>query len=168
MARYIDADSLYCRVKTHTNPYGKPTLDYQSGVKVLDMINQEPTADVVPRAEVDKLTIELEAMRTAANSYKMRYERANPDRYVLEDGKLKLLETSKNRREYLAREIFNKITTEVKSTLLEAMKEQQERGNFYYDDSLVAVIYGKISALEGIVDFVTNLEHEYTGGNSNE
>ena len=33
MARYIDADSLYSRVKTHTNPYGKPTLDYKSGVK---------------------------------------------------------------------------------------------------------------------------------------
>lgn len=52
MARYIDADSLYRRVKTHTNPYGKPALDYKSGVKVLDMINQEPTADVVPKSEV--------------------------------------------------------------------------------------------------------------------
>ena len=47
MARYIDADELYCRIKTHTNPYGKPTLDYESGVKVLDMIKQSPTADVV-------------------------------------------------------------------------------------------------------------------------
>lgn len=55
MARYIDADSLYGRVKTHTNPYGKPTLDYKSGVKVLDMINQEPTADVVPKSEVERL-----------------------------------------------------------------------------------------------------------------
>ena len=51
MARYIDADSLYRRVKTHTNPYGKPTLDYESGVKVLRMIEQEPTADVVPKSE---------------------------------------------------------------------------------------------------------------------
>ena len=123
MARYIDADSLYRRVKTHTNPYGKPTLDYKSGVKVLEMINQEPTADVVPKSEVERLTInmnaygltakrlaeenesleielenmrrnlgdaregwndaeceverltvELEAMRGAANSYKMHYE----------------------------------------------------------------------------------------------
>ena len=29
MARYIDADELRCRVKTKTNPYGKPTLDYE-------------------------------------------------------------------------------------------------------------------------------------------
>ena len=60
MARYIDADSLYRRVKTHTNPYGKPTLDYKSGVKVLDMINQEPTADVVPKSEVEKMFDEIE------------------------------------------------------------------------------------------------------------
>jgi hypothetical protein len=44
---YIERDSIYSRVKAHTNPYGKPTLDYESGVKVLDMIKQEPAADVV-------------------------------------------------------------------------------------------------------------------------
>lgn len=47
MARYIDANKLYTRVKEKTNPYGKPTLDYESGVKVLDMIKEAPTADVV-------------------------------------------------------------------------------------------------------------------------
>ena len=46
MARYIDADALYRRVKEKTNPCGKPTLDYESGVKVLNMIEQTPTADV--------------------------------------------------------------------------------------------------------------------------
>lgn len=44
---YIERDSIYRRVKTATNPYGKPTLDYKSGVKVLNMIKQEPAADVV-------------------------------------------------------------------------------------------------------------------------
>jgi len=34
-----------------------------------------PTADVVPRAEYEALKIELEAMRGAANSYKLHYER---------------------------------------------------------------------------------------------
>lgn len=47
MERYIDADRLHSRVKAKTNPYGKPTLDYESGVAVLTMIEQEPTADVV-------------------------------------------------------------------------------------------------------------------------
>lgn len=44
---YIERKSIYSRVKRHTNPYGKPTLDYKSGVKVLDMIKQESSADVV-------------------------------------------------------------------------------------------------------------------------
>ena len=47
MSRYIDADKLYTKIKTETNPYGKPSLDYESGVKVLDIINRQPTADVV-------------------------------------------------------------------------------------------------------------------------
>ncbi len=47
MARYIDADRFRDRVKTQVNPYGKPTLEYSSGLKVLTMIDNEPTADVV-------------------------------------------------------------------------------------------------------------------------
>ena len=47
MARYIDADRLRDKVKTETNPYGKPTLEYASGLKVLVMIDKQPTADVV-------------------------------------------------------------------------------------------------------------------------
>lgn len=46
MPRYIDADKLYRSIKTETNPYGKPTLDYNSGLKVLDIIDNQPTADV--------------------------------------------------------------------------------------------------------------------------
>ena len=44
---YIEREELYRRIKERTNPYGKPTLDYKSGVKVLDMIEQAPAADVV-------------------------------------------------------------------------------------------------------------------------
>ena len=43
---YIDRQSIYDRVKTHTNPYGKPTLDFESGVKVLNMIKTEFATDV--------------------------------------------------------------------------------------------------------------------------
>lgn len=44
---YIERASIYSAVSRHTNPYGKPTLDYESGVKVLEMIKREPAADVV-------------------------------------------------------------------------------------------------------------------------
>ena len=47
MARLIDADALHIKVKMETNPYGKPTIDYDSGVKVLEWIEQAPTVDAV-------------------------------------------------------------------------------------------------------------------------
>ena len=48
MARLIDADALHRKVKMETNPYGKPTIDYNSGVKVLEWIDKAPTIDAVP------------------------------------------------------------------------------------------------------------------------
>lgn len=39
----------------------------------------ELEADVVPRSEVERLTIELEAMRGAENSYKLHYEKAKQE-----------------------------------------------------------------------------------------
>ena len=43
--RLIDADALYVWVKTECNPYGKPSLDFESGKKVLDMIDRMPTIE---------------------------------------------------------------------------------------------------------------------------
>ena len=48
MSRYKDADALRRKVKTECNPYGKPSIDFESGKRVLDMIDKQPTADVVP------------------------------------------------------------------------------------------------------------------------
>lgn len=46
--RLIDADALHRKVKMETNPYGKPTIDYDSGVKVLKWIDKALTLDAVP------------------------------------------------------------------------------------------------------------------------
>lgn len=75
MARYIDADSIYSRVKRHTNPYGKPTLDYESGLAVMRMIEQEPAADVVPRSE-----LAVTSFRDAATIFNL--QEANKKRKV--------------------------------------------------------------------------------------
>lgn len=48
MNRYIDADTLYVKVKAECNPYGKPTISFDDGCKVLDMIRRTSTADVAP------------------------------------------------------------------------------------------------------------------------
>ena len=42
--RLIDADKLYDWVRTECNPYGKPTIDFESGNRMLDMIKRMTTA----------------------------------------------------------------------------------------------------------------------------
>lgn len=42
--RLIDADKLYNWVKRECNPYGKPTIDFESGNRMLDMIKRSSTA----------------------------------------------------------------------------------------------------------------------------
>ena len=46
--RLIDADALYREVKTECNPYGKPTIGFDDGKKVMEMINNQPTIDAEP------------------------------------------------------------------------------------------------------------------------
>lgn len=41
--RLIDADKLYKRIKAECNPYGKPTIGFEDGKKVLDIIDATPT-----------------------------------------------------------------------------------------------------------------------------
>lgn len=42
--RLIDADKLCDWIKTECNPYGKPTIDFESGCRILDIIKRMPTA----------------------------------------------------------------------------------------------------------------------------
>ena len=66
MTRYIDAEELRNRVKIQTNPYGKPTLEYESGLKVLAMIDQFSTADVV---EVKKISEQIIRKKAVVSDY---------------------------------------------------------------------------------------------------
>lgn len=47
--KLIDADVLYRRVKTECNPYGKPTINFDDGNKVMGMIEYAPT--IIPASE---------------------------------------------------------------------------------------------------------------------
>lgn len=67
MARYIDTSKV-------TIPEG--FFEDLNVPKLLKWLNNQPTADVIPKSEVERLTVELDAMRGAANSYKIHYENA--------------------------------------------------------------------------------------------
>ena len=40
-------------VKTECNPYGRPTLDYESGIRVMVHLKHMPSADVAPVVRCD-------------------------------------------------------------------------------------------------------------------
>ena len=73
MARYIDADALYKATQKRIAEANEARMAVVDD-EFLDLINDALTEDVAPRAEVERLTVELQAMLGAANSYKMHYE----------------------------------------------------------------------------------------------
>lgn len=68
MARFIDAEQIiYCWM------YDADGKEHD-GVTLRSVIHKVPTADVVPKSEVERLQAELDVMRGVANSLKMHYE----------------------------------------------------------------------------------------------
>lgn len=49
--RLIDADALERAIKTECNPYGRPTIDFESGIKVLKIIDNAPTVELRPKGK---------------------------------------------------------------------------------------------------------------------
>lgn len=67
--RLIDADALYREIKAECNPYGKPNIGYDDGLKVLGIIGSTPP--VIP-AEPPKDD-------DPAGPYDLLYEEGGPD-----------------------------------------------------------------------------------------
>lgn len=47
----ISRKALKRAIKTECNPYGKPTIDFESGKKVLKIIDNAPTVEERPKGE---------------------------------------------------------------------------------------------------------------------
>ena len=67
MPRYIDADVLYKETEKKIKANNENRMAVVDG-EFLDLINDAPTEDVVPRSEVERLEAETEAVRRT--SYK--------------------------------------------------------------------------------------------------
>ena len=98
--------------------------------------------NVVPNSEVESLQVELDAMRGAANSYKMHYESAKAE---------------------VAKEIFQKIKNELREAIKNNYRvihehiEEHDEINAELDN----FTYGKILALDGMLGFIEHLEVKY-------
>lgn len=74
MARYYEEQTVLNAVCRGCNEEFSDEPCEPSECLLLREIKNLSTADVVPKNEVERLTVELAAMRGAANSYKMHYE----------------------------------------------------------------------------------------------
>ena len=72
MAEYIDREKIFPNGVFYVSAENPES----SLNELINRICNLPTADVVPKSEVERLTVELDAMRGAANTYKMHYENA--------------------------------------------------------------------------------------------
>lgn len=95
-------------------------------VQLLNAILYATTADVVPKSEVEKLTVELDAMRGAANSYKIHYNS-------------------------ISREIFEeieKIIQDRKNKELKLQGDNKTISPFTYSCNVLTIIQYKIAELK--------------------
>ena len=129
--RYIDADKLKRDLIDNRCFY--PTI-------IKNAIENAPTEDVVPRAEVE------------------RYQ-------ICDDGSLKMIPTVESVRQATAREIFEELGQEIELALDSNYKAREEHLAKYKTpcDEFIDVVNGKIFALEGILDFFTELKKKYIG-----
>lgn len=136
--RYIDAElAKQALTGWETDPTDE---------EIILAIDRIPTADVVPRAEV-------EALKDEADRYKRYYFRHDYDEMIAEA------------KAEVAREIFKKIEGEITDALksnYEVLPQVEE------SEALWNNVNGKISALSGIRYFIDELKKKYTEESSNE
>ena len=167
MARYIDADEFEQRLADKDIFF--PAL-YKYELK------STPTADVVPKSEVEDLNRECESLRKTVNEaselirkLRSKIDELKKDRYqMLPDGRIELL----------PRTDVEKIKTEVASKIFEEIEDKIEREVRFYksvydasDDTenlVKAKAYGRVIASGIIHDFIIELKKKYTEAVQNE
>ena len=77
----ISRKHLYRRIKTECNPYGKPTIDFESGKRVLDIIDNEPTVEPTFKP-IAKVTFDTEKLKKLTDEI---VERIKSGEIVLQD-----------------------------------------------------------------------------------
>ena len=136
----------------------KNTPFYTAAAKVaLDLINRQ-------KAEIEKLSIELKAMRNAANSYKAECEKLR-EKFTLDFEKMESeydrqikAEAYKEFAERIKEEIENAYNNN-SNVLHEHMSKHAGCPNYEF----IATVQGKMTALQGLDDFIDNLLKEMVG-----
>ena len=150
MARYIDADKLsiyFNALAEHAEMEGLQNMAHIHR-RCLQRIAEEPTADVVPKSEVEELKSENERLIDLVNELQ-EYNEA----WVEDNGKQR--KENKN----LVREIF----AEIEQKIEREVRFYKSVYDACEDKSLSDKAYGRVLASGKIHDFIIELKKKYTG-----
>lgn len=147
MVRYIDCNKLaeMVEAKADTLIEGKEAFLYVK--KWLDLL---PTADVVPRSEVEQAKREIAMLQAQIRRLKAYDE----ERDIALHQRL-----AKEAEQEVAREIVAEIEQEIKLALDSNYKARNNNGYGEFGE----YVNGKIHALRGIDDFIAELRKKYIG-----
>ena len=177
MARYIDADKLYQETEKKIkaeNSQGLAVMDDE----FLDLIDNAPTADVVPKGEVESINPIQEAaeqkkkedkentlgvLHDLLNEKDAEIKRLQNELVIWKQNRFNFyqkLELHKMAREKVAREIFEEIEKEIKKSLAE---HNNKKLQYNIDDALFHLYHGITASQMGMLDFIAELKKKYTG-----
>jgi hypothetical protein len=167
MARYIDADKLkdeFCEACSTNKRYhlsveecrGKERPHHKWCFK-MRLIDETPTADVAPRAEVNKLEYTLAGVMHSVDKWldgdELKQDEVNRAITMRE----KTLRIVENARAEVAKDIFEEIMTEIKRRCLsvEGLAEDNDNEEYYA---------GCADAYCRIGGYISDIKKKYTGG----
>ena len=151
MARYIDAD----KVMEEIERIGGHNLCDWSTLGVKALIDRQPTADVVPKSEVEKLQAEAENLRNANADLALALL------YECEPTKEHLSELEKAVREKIARDIFEEIY-EIMNSVYASV--QRSCVGMHGDNPETMRLLGKLDGVKRLGDEIAEIKKKYTEG----
>ena len=152
MARYIDADKLCEALKSMASV--QPTFKQSTILRVVSSIKNFPTADVVPKSEVENLELTLQGVMWSVDKWldEKDYD-ADPIKRAI-TMREKTLQIVENAKSDVAREIFRDVKKAIKEEVRDYCRgfesmETPEMQEYYKTKQNTAIyLYMKIDHLE--------------------
>lgn len=146
MPRYIDADAMNLDIDLYK---GGTVLDL--ALAVIKSVKEAPTADVVPKSEVDNWYQLYHSIKEELKQEKMYHRETDKlcDRYYIE---------SQHAKRQVAREIFEDIFKTMNSIYSRVQRDCVGRNG---DDIHTIMLVGKLNGIKYLGDEIAELKKKY-------
>lgn len=159
MERYINADKTMEEIER----IGGHNLCEWETIGVKALIDRQPTADIVPKSEVEELLTRLNNAYEKIDMAEDDVERLEQENEALKDTNEHLAVLLAEAKSEVASEIFAEIENAL-TLLLLSVAEGREKDGIKYRQ----LHDGRVLSIEAIRYFIAELKNKYTEGTKNE